>query len=136
MVARRDPQRHPAARRQRYRVRSAAQMLARCLMLSVPLLLAGCLIGPQYQRPDYPVPPAFRGEAPEVSEDVMPLGDLSWWQLFQDDQLPLQRHLISCTLLVLAFVELIHLGSPLTFSDCCGIHVPRLLAAPAKFETE
>ena len=40
--------------------------------------------------------------------------------------LALQRHLISRTLLVLAFVELLHLGSPLTFSDCCGIHVPRL----------
>jgi hypothetical protein len=41
-------------------------------------------------------------------------------------ELTLQRHLISRTLLVLAFVELIHLGSPLTFSDCYGIHVPRL----------
>ena len=38
----------------------------------------------------------------------------------------LQRHLIFRTLFVLAFVELIHLDSPLPFSDCCGIHVPRL----------
>ena len=87
MGARRDPPRRPAAHRQRCRVRSTATMRARWLVLSVPLLLAGCLVGPQYQRPDYPVPPAFRGEALEVSEEVLSLGDLSWWQIFQDDQL-------------------------------------------------
>ena len=42
-------------------------------------------------------------------------------------QLTLQRHLIFRTPHVLAFVELIHLGSPLTFADCCGLRVPRLL---------
>lgn len=62
-------------------------MPIRWLLLIVPLLLAGCLVGPNYQRPDYPVPPAFRGEAPEAPVDVMSLGDLSWWQLFQDEQL-------------------------------------------------
>ena len=45
---------------------------------------------------------------------------------YSTNPLPLQRHLISRTLLVLTLVELIHLGSPLTFSDCCRIHVPRL----------
>jgi hypothetical protein len=49
-------------------------------------------------------------------------GKRMWFAL-----LALQRPLISRTLLVLVFAELIHLGSPLTFSDGCGIHVPRLL---------
>lgn len=62
-------------------------MNARWLVLIVPLLLAGCLVGPDYQRPGYPVPAAFRGEAPEAPVDVMSLGDLSWWQIFQDEQL-------------------------------------------------
>ena len=62
-------------------------MKARWLMLLVPFLLAGCLVGPDYQRPGYPVPAAFRGEGPEAPVDVMSLGDLSWWQLFQDEQL-------------------------------------------------
>ena len=57
------------------------------LTLSVLLLLASCRVGPEYQRPDYPMPSTFRGEAPQGHTDVMSLGDLSWWQIFQDEQL-------------------------------------------------
>ena len=57
------------------------------LTLSVLLFLAGCRVGPEYQRPDYPMPSAFRGEAPREPTEFTSLGDLTWWQLFQDKQL-------------------------------------------------
>jgi multidrug efflux system outer membrane protein len=48
------------------------------------LLLAGCVVGPNYKTPDAHPPAAFRGGegAPTNS-----LGDLPWWQLFQDPAL-------------------------------------------------
>jgi outer membrane protein, multidrug efflux system len=49
---------------------------------------AGCLVGPDYRRPDYPVPPSFRGQpnATLPAGDVS-LGDLKWWRVFEDEQL-------------------------------------------------
>jgi multidrug efflux system outer membrane protein len=56
------------------------------------LLLAGCHVGPNYKTPDAHPPPAFRGAegAPTNS-----LGDLPWWQLFQD---PVLQQLIGAAL--------------------------------------
>ena len=49
------------------------------------LLLAGCTVGPNYQRPTVDAPPDFRGAlAPATAES---LGDLRWWQLFPDETL-------------------------------------------------
>ncbi|MGH7332607.1 MAG: hypothetical protein ACREKS_07635 [Candidatus Rokuibacteriota bacterium] len=56
-------------------------------LLLASLVLAGCLVGPDYRRPEYPVPGTFR------SEDVIPytaagsFGDLEWWQIFEDERL-------------------------------------------------
>ncbi|MGH8566911.1 MAG: efflux transporter outer membrane subunit, partial [Gammaproteobacteria bacterium] len=50
-------------------------------------LLAGCTVGPDYRRPAYPVPAAFRGAAADAPGEAVSLGDLAWWQLFQDEQL-------------------------------------------------
>jgi multidrug efflux system outer membrane protein len=47
------------------------------------LLLAGCTVGPDYQRPTVDAPPDFRAAlAPATAES---LGDLRWWQLFPDE---------------------------------------------------
>jgi len=48
--------------------------------------LAGCAVGPDYQRPAAPVlnPAAFRGAA---ASDTNSLADLPWWQVFHDDTL-------------------------------------------------
>lgn len=48
-------------------------------------LLAGCTLGPDYQRPEEPLPDAFRGglAAPEARS----LGDYAWFELFGDPQL-------------------------------------------------
>jgi multidrug efflux system outer membrane protein len=50
-------------------------------------LCAGCTVGPNYRQPTYPVPPVFRGAAPDTEAHGPSLGDLAWWQMFQDEQL-------------------------------------------------
>lgn len=48
------------------------------------LILAGCAVGPNYKRPQTGIPPVFRGEAEPGTNS---LGDLPWWNVFQDDTL-------------------------------------------------
>jgi multidrug efflux system outer membrane protein len=43
-------------------------------------LLAGCMVGPDYQRPEVPVPEAFRYEPKAVAQAP----DLEWWKAFGD----------------------------------------------------
>lgn len=52
--------------------------------LSLALLLAGCAVGPRYQRPQITPPPDFRGleSAPGNA-----LAETAWWQVFQDETL-------------------------------------------------
>jgi multidrug efflux system outer membrane protein len=45
------------------------------------LLLAGCAVGPNYKTPDAQAPAAFRGGETSPTNSM---GDLPWWQLFQD----------------------------------------------------
>jgi multidrug efflux system outer membrane protein len=56
----------------------------RFLLLSVTvLLLASCAMGPDYERPDTPMPEAYRAPAaPGVS-----LATLDWWEIFDDAEL-------------------------------------------------
>jgi len=54
------------------------------------LLLAGCAIGPDYKRPPVAVPGAFRGQSPDdvpTAAEATSLGDLQWWEVFQDPEL-------------------------------------------------
>ncbi len=59
-----------------------------CLSVA-SLALAGCNIGPKYQRPATPVPPAFRGvNNTAVSSDPNgSLGDQQWAQVFREPEL-------------------------------------------------
>ena len=51
-------------------------------------LLAGCAVGPNYERPPVNAPAAFRGEEPATGEAAtQSLADLPWWQVFHDDTL-------------------------------------------------
>jgi multidrug efflux system outer membrane protein len=60
----------------------------RTLALAVlGLAVAGCTLGPNYRRPELPVPPAFRGLGPDDPVDTGSIGDLRWWALFEDDAL-------------------------------------------------
>ncbi len=57
------------------------------LLLALGLIAAGCTVGPDYRRPEVPVPATFRDGPPEAPGDPRSFGDLAWWQVFQDVQL-------------------------------------------------
>ena len=52
-------------------------------------LVAGCKVGPNYNRPVVQPPTAYRelGENPQVQAQAASYADLPWWQVFQDPQL-------------------------------------------------
>jgi outer membrane protein, multidrug efflux system len=51
-------------------------------------LSAGCLVGPDYRRPDYPVPATFRGPTELTPAPPGPsFGEVEWWRIFDDEQL-------------------------------------------------
>src|SRR5947207_1197954 len=54
--------------------------------LGLALLLAGCAVGPNYQRPSVTAPESFRFTAP-IPASTSSLGDLPWWDVFQDERL-------------------------------------------------
>ena len=50
----------------------------------LPVLASGCVMGPNYQRPEIPAPPAWRDlPAPEAQS----LANTPWWEMFDDPQL-------------------------------------------------
>ena len=56
--------------------------------LSAVVCLSGCSVGPKYQRPPMPTPPAWKTEAPwreAAPKDAIPKG--AWWEVFHDDEL-------------------------------------------------
>jgi multidrug efflux system outer membrane protein len=53
--------------------------------LAVALLVAGCTLGQDYRRPDVPAPGGWRDG--QASVDPASLADLSWWELFEDEEL-------------------------------------------------
>ena len=59
------------------------------LMGAAALLIAGCNVGPKYQRPQVPAPPAFRGpDDTAVSSDAKDsLGDEQWSAVFHEPEL-------------------------------------------------
>ena len=52
-------------------------------------LLAGCKVGPNYNRPVVQPPTAYRNvsENPQAQAQAASYADLPWWQVFQDPQL-------------------------------------------------
>jgi multidrug efflux system outer membrane protein len=54
-------------------------------------LLAGCAVGPDYERPAIDTPVEYRTAATATAtpEDPQSLGDLGWWDVFTDPQLRL-----------------------------------------------
>lgn len=53
------------------------------------LMLAGCMVGPNYHRPAVQTPANFRdlSEKQQISAQATSYADLPWWQVFQDPQL-------------------------------------------------
>ncbi len=48
-------------------------------------VLAGCAVGPDYKRPPVPTPDAYRFATGSGATNT--LGELNWWQVFQDPKL-------------------------------------------------
>jgi multidrug efflux system outer membrane protein len=69
----------PVSRARRTRVRRTAWLLV------AALALGACTVGPDYKRPSYPTPAAFRGQLPTAAEGS--IGDLVWWRVFADETL-------------------------------------------------
>jgi len=58
--------------------------LAVGVLIGALALSSGCVVGPNYQRPKVPAPPAYRGQTAAESAS---LADLPWWNVFQDETL-------------------------------------------------
>jgi outer membrane protein, multidrug efflux system len=54
---------------------------ATCLWLTALALLAGCAVGPNYQRPALQTPAQFRFAKRQTTNSF---GDLPWWKVFKD----------------------------------------------------
>ena len=51
------------------------------------LVLCGCTVGPNYQRPKLATPAQFRAPEPLPVQEAFSLADLKWFELFHDEQL-------------------------------------------------
>jgi len=69
------------------------KMLRLCFLWAgamTTLMLAGCAVGPDYQRPEVNAPEAFRRAASDTnapSGGTNTFADLGWWDVFRDPQL-------------------------------------------------
>lgn len=64
-----------------------ATMKSACLaLLGMLVLLPACTVGPNYHRPPVDLPNAYRG-ATAVGAPAPSVGDLAWWELFEDPAL-------------------------------------------------
>jgi outer membrane protein, multidrug efflux system len=62
---------------------------------AVGLLLAGCMLGPNYRRPEINAPEAYRADSQSVVASAESLGEEKWWEVFQD---PVLQQLIRTAL--------------------------------------
>ena len=58
-------------------------MRIRLLALAAAACLSACTMGPDYRRPDLPLPPAWRMSMPDAAD----LANADWWKAFGDPQL-------------------------------------------------
>jgi outer membrane protein, multidrug efflux system len=66
-----------------------SQFARLCLLTSAVGLLAGCMVGPNYVRPNNPAPPAYRGtdDAVVASDVKNSLGDEQWAAVYREPEL-------------------------------------------------
>ena len=69
---------------------------ANLVVFFLVILCSGCTVGPNYRKPNAPVPPEYRGVSPNAGKGgVASFGDQKWWDAFQDEAL---RELIQTAL--------------------------------------
>jgi multidrug efflux system outer membrane protein len=64
-----------------------AIMKKKLAILLSTALLAGCAVGPNYQRPELSIPETYRGPASEDETLAAGLADRPWWEIFGDEAL-------------------------------------------------
>ena len=55
------------------------------LIFPLLLFLSGCMVGPNYKRPNVTAPVAFRGASGAAQQSSF--ADLPWWEVFRDETL-------------------------------------------------
>src|SRR5277367_6756717 len=73
------------ARRAETTVHRAGSSLSLVLSWALTMLLTGCAVGPNYQRPKVNAPAEFR--CAEGASQQASIADLPWWDVFKDQQL-------------------------------------------------
>src|SRR5664279_1625312 len=62
----------------------------RCLVLALSVcvpLLAGCMVGPDYKRPDAPTPMAFKElQGWKISQPADAVNKGDWWSVYHDPE--------------------------------------------------
>ena len=66
----------------KYHLLALRSLHAPCLSLFA--VLASCQVGPDYERPEYPVPESFRGNEEATDSTLISFGDLDWEHAFTD----------------------------------------------------
>lgn len=56
-------------------------------LVALGLLATACTVGPDYRRPDVPLPAAYRGPEVGAPAGASSFGELAWWELFADPDL-------------------------------------------------
>ena len=54
------------------------------LLALLPLLVSGCMVGPDYEAPAITAPEAWRTAAPDNAASI---ANQPWWEVFQDEEL-------------------------------------------------
>src|SRR5262245_3211668 len=59
------------------------------LPLGILAAITGCKVGPDYKRPVVDTPTSYKTATTDTNHSVGPksLGDIGWWEVFQDQQL-------------------------------------------------
>ena len=65
----------------------APRLALRIAPIVAAAFLAGCTVGPNYQRPALPAPLSFRAPEGTATSDSTSLGDLKWFEVFKDERL-------------------------------------------------
>lgn len=61
-------------------------MTCRLAVVALAVLASGCTVGPNYQRPDVPLPPRFPEDGSSATTSLAPLPTVAhdWWTLYRD----------------------------------------------------
>src|SRR5215471_14360182 len=57
------------------------------VLILIAAFSVGCVVGPNYKRPEVAVPKSFRAPDPLPPTEAVSIADLNWFEVFKDEQL-------------------------------------------------